>query len=111
MTRFVCGACGCVRPLCEARGCGRMSVEVYDRSLVVLRAHVGGCREELGAPTFDKCWKPAEYVLWGKLLPSQALGPRCYEHALRYVDHNGLAAGANYALIHLGELARMLDAR
>ena len=78
--------------------------------LRTLQKHVGGCREELGAPTFDKCWKPAEYVLWGKLIPAEGLGPRCYEHALRHISVHGLASRANYALIHLGDLARDLEA-
>jgi hypothetical protein len=84
--------------------------EKIAETLAVIQAHVGGCREELGAPTYDKCWKPAEYVLWGKLLPKEALGPRCYEHALLYVNGHGLAPKANFALINLRGLAEALDA-
>lgn len=77
--------------------------------LAVLREHIGGCREELGAPTFDKCWKPAEYVLWGKLIPPEGLGPRCYEHAQKHIDHHGLRSRSGYALINLLDLATDLE--
>jgi hypothetical protein len=50
-----------------------------------------GCREELGAPTYEKCFEPAEFILWGKLLPAGALGPRCYDHAAKHVGHGMLA--------------------
>jgi len=50
-----------------------------------------GCREELGAPTYDKCNKPAEFVLWGKLIEPEALGPRCYDHAAKHVGHGMLS--------------------
>lgn len=74
-----------------------------------IQKHIGGCREELGEPTYDKCWKPAEYVLWGKLLPPEALGPRCYEHAQQYVHWQGLGSGTTFALIHIGDLARACE--
>lgn len=77
-------------------------------TLRVLQAHVGGCREELGAPTHDKCWKPAEYVIWGKLAPNEALGPRCYLHAEKHVGPHALMRDANYALINLRDLVRDL---
>jgi len=80
-----------------------------DPRLCVIRRYVGGCREELGAPSYDKCWEPAEYVLWGKLIPPEGLGPRCYEHARGYIDAHSLASGTTSALIHLGDLARDLE--
>lgn len=67
-----------------------------------------GCREELGAPTWDKCWKPAEFVLWGKLIPAEGLGPRCYEHAEKHVGHYALAPGSSYALMDLRPVQRAL---
>jgi hypothetical protein len=71
--------------------------------LVVLQQHVGGCREEMADG--GKCWRPAEYVLWGKMIESAGLGPRCYDHAVAHVGHHALARRSGYALIHLGELA------
>ena len=65
--------------------------------LRTLQGHVGGCREDLGPPTHDLCWQPAEYVLWGKLIPTEGLGPRCYEHARRHVSTHGLASRAKRA--------------
>lgn len=85
------------------------TAQTRDAGLEAARHIIGGCREELGAPTFDKCWAPAEYVLWGKLLPPEALGPRCYDHAAKHVGHRALSVGANYALIHIGELAAAVE--
>lgn len=73
--------------------------------LAVLQAHVGGCREELGAPTFEKCWEAAEYVLWGKLIPAEGLGPRCHKHARQHISEQGLEPRSGYALIRLADLA------
>lgn len=28
---------------------------------------------------------PAAFILWGKLFPQEALGPRCYDHAARWL--------------------------
>jgi hypothetical protein len=72
--------------------------------LGVLQRHVGGCREWLPEKQ-DKCWAPAEFVLWGKLIDSDGLGPRCWNHAANYVDHYGLASRSEYALINLRDLA------
>ena len=64
------------------------------------------CREWLGEPTFDYCNQPAEFVLWGKLIPPEGLGPRCYEHAAKNIIHHGLYPGANYALMDLRAVRR-----
>jgi hypothetical protein len=70
--------------------------------LALLQRHVGGCREEVGG---ERCSDPAEYVLWGKLLLAEALGPRCYKHARQYIPESGLASRSGWALIRLGDLA------
>jgi hypothetical protein len=61
-----------------------------------------GCREELDA---DKCWVPAEYVLWGKLIASEGLGPRCHEHARLHVSDHLLRSRSDAAVIHIADLA------
>jgi len=81
------------------------STEAIEAALASLQEHVGGCREELGPPSHDKCWAPAEYVLWGKLIPPKGLGPRCYEHAVEHVGHDALRSRSGYALINLTDLA------
>ena len=81
-----------------------------EATMTTLQEHVGGCREDFGPPTYRLCWKPAEYVLWGKLIPPEALGPRCYDHAAKHLGHQALGVGANYALINLRDLARVLEA-
>lgn len=30
---------------------------------------------------------PADFILWGKLLPSEAFGPRCTDHAVTWLPH------------------------
>jgi hypothetical protein len=60
------------------------------------------CREELGEEAdYERCGKPAEFILWGKLFPPEALGPRCYDCATQHVDHRALAPGSGYAIFDL----------
>lgn len=75
--------------------------------LRIMRREIGGCREWVG---IDTCAQPAEYVLWGKLISPEGLGPRCYEHAAKHVDHYGLRSRSGYALINLNDLARGISA-
>lgn len=73
-----------------------------------IQRYVGPCREwppEAG----DICGAPAEYVLWGKLIPAQGLGPRCYECARRHVHHSMLEPRMHAAVIDVAELARRID--
>lgn len=74
--------------------------------LEIIQKHVGGCRDE-GDDGY-KCWKPAEYVLWGKLFPPEALGPRCYDCAAKHAGHRALAPNSGYALISLRDLEKDL---
>jgi hypothetical protein len=80
-----------------------MNKTIYE----ALQKNVGTCRE--WTTDHDRCGKPSEYVLWGKLLPAKGLGPRCYEHASKYVGRSGLMAHSGYALINLRELATDLE--
>lgn len=74
------------------------------------------CRRELGADavparrrTYDRCNEPAEFILWGKLFPNEALGPRCYDCALEQIgDHHALAPNSGYALVDLRPIRRAL---
>lgn len=59
------------------------------------------CREDLGPEAnYNRCGAPAEFILWGKLLPPEALGPRCYDHAAAHVGHLALS-DPSYAIYHL----------
>lgn len=64
------------------------------------------CREELGEPTFTKCGAPAEFLLWGKLFPPEALGPRCYDHAAKHAGHSALG-NPQWAILDLRNLERV----
>jgi len=77
-------------------------------ALEILQSHVGGCREWMDKSA-NRCGAPAEYVLWGKLIPMKGLGPRCYDHAAKHVGQRALARGEEYALINLRELAEDLE--
>jgi hypothetical protein len=68
----------------------------------VLQRHIGVCREWVG---HERCGAPSEFILWGKLIDPEGLGPRCYDHAVRYVGHSGLS-DPSYAVIGLERLAR-----
>jgi hypothetical protein len=45
----------------------------------------------------------------GSCYPAKGLGPRCYDHASKYVSRSGLMAHSGYALINLRELATDLE--
>ena len=58
----------------------------------------------------NKCNRPAVVILWGKLFPAEALGPRCPEHAEKhlgryYVD----AIREHWAIFDLRNLTRETD--
>ena len=74
-------------------------------SLDAIREVVGPCREWVD---FDCCGAPAEYVLWGKLIDPDGLGPRCWEHAALHIGPRALT-GESWAIIDLGRLARRVD--
>ena len=76
--------------------------------LETLQQHIGGCREWLPEKA-DYCWQPTEYVLWGRLIPEEELGPRCYEHAVWHVGHHALRSRSNYAFVNLTDLARDIE--
>ena len=63
---------------------GRMKFEHATRNRVQ-----EWCREDL--PNGERCNKPAEFILWGKLFPKEGLGPRCYDHAAKHAGHRALS--------------------
>jgi hypothetical protein len=44
---------------------------------------------------------PAEFILWGKLFPPEALGPRCYDHAAKWLGHGNMSRIDQYAVFDL----------
>lgn len=50
--------------------------------------------------------QPADFIVWGKLFPASALGPRCYDHAAREIGHYPLARDSGYAVFDLRGLSR-----
>lgn len=39
------------------------------------------CRREFPERAYERCGKPAKYIVWGKLFPKEHLGPRCEDCA------------------------------
>jgi hypothetical protein len=62
------------------------------------------CRNWIGD---ERCGKPAEFIVWGKLFDPDALGPRCYDCAAAQVGHNPLRLNDNisYAVYRLPDPA------
>jgi hypothetical protein len=58
-----------------------------EQTRAALRPLITTCREYVGS---DRCNAPAEFLLWGKLIPTEALGPRCYDHAAKHIGHRAL---------------------
>lgn len=52
---------------------------------------------------------PAEFILWGKLFPREALGPRCYEHAASHISPWGMGRIEEYAVYDLRLVNRFED--
>lgn len=63
------------------------------------------CRDELHAGKRDRV-RAAEFILWGKLFPAEALGPRCYDHAARHIGGAGMAMLDQYAVFDLRKVVR-----
>lgn len=63
------------------------------------------CRE-WGEDDPRRCGKPAEFILWGKLLPKEAFGPRCYDHAVKHIGHDMPSRVDQYAVYDLRAVAR-----
>ena len=66
------------------------------------------CREWIDTDVgYDHCNKAAEFLLWGKLIKPEGLGPRCHEHAARHVGERALGSDlSNWAILDLRGLAR-----
>lgn len=88
----VCESCGATKPVSAA------SVDRLRRARIVTFCRE---REEHGA----WCGKTAEFILWGRLLPPESLGPRCYDHAAAHVGHRMLGDEAS-AIADLRPLIR-----
>lgn len=78
-------------------------------TLRAIQRKVGGCREWLDDEA-RICAKPSEYVLWGKLIPADGLGPRCYDHAAKWVSQSALAPNSGWALVDLAGLVEAVHA-
>jgi hypothetical protein len=54
----------------------------------------------------DRCNEPAIVIIWGKLFPPNALGPRCEAHAADYLPLSAMYAIDQWAVFDLRGLVR-----
>jgi len=71
------------------------------------RAGTEHCREDAST---GRCGMPAEFILWGRLLPADALGPRCREHAAAHLGEPALHQLDQWAVFDLRPLLDPLGA-
>ncbi len=64
------------------------------------------CHEEFKGG--ERCRARAEFVLWGKLFPPDALGPRCYDHAVDRTNRSMPSMVTQWAVIDLRPIIRMV---
>lgn len=63
------------------------------------------CRE-WDEDSTDRCNIHAVALLWGKWFPAEALGPRCYEHAVKWAGHDMFSQIDQWAVLDLRGLRR-----
>lgn len=86
----------------EARGHAAGVAEERQRWEKLLEPLRLTCVEDLGREeNWHRCDAPAEFLLWGKLIPPEGLGPRCYDHAAKHVGFHALSPHSGYALVDL----------
>jgi hypothetical protein len=58
----------------------------------------------------ERCNEPATVIIWGRLMNSEALGPKCDEHAARHMPDRDLGQGTHSAVFRLAGLVRTTTA-
>jgi hypothetical protein len=54
----------------------------------------------------NHCAEPADFILWGKLFPPEALGPRCHDHAYEHAPGAFRGTQGQWAIFDLRGLYR-----
>lgn len=65
------------------------------------------CREcrDLEPPVHTR----AEFILWGKLFPAEAFGPKCYDHAAKHLGWQAMSRIDQYAVYDLRPINARFD--
>jgi hypothetical protein len=69
------------------------------------------CRACLDEQRDGGDWGPApaaDFILWGKLLPPEHLGPRCYDHAREALGWAAMSRIDQYAVFDLRPIRKAL---
>jgi hypothetical protein len=64
------------------------------------------CREWVEKKA-NRCNAPSDFILWGKLFPPEALGPRCYDHAYIHIGYGGISQIDQWAVFDLRPFAAL----
>lgn len=70
------------------------------------------CRDEAHERNgYSQDWNPvpADFILWGKLLPPEALGPKCFYHAQEHLGWSAMYKIEQYAVFDLRKLQKLVD--
>lgn len=66
------------------------------------------CRDE--RDFYDDPVPPADFIVWGKLAEPEALGPKCYDHAVKHLGHSMPGRADQYAVVDLRPIRAALTA-
>lgn len=55
--------------------------------------------------------RPAEFIVWGRRFPPEALGPRCYDCAVAQIGHAPLYRGSKYAVFRIADVFEAIASR
>jgi hypothetical protein len=66
------------------------------------------CREWIEEKV-NYCHEPATVIIWGRLFPKEALGPRCDDHAAQRIGHDYYSDLSKWAVFDLRNLKRSDD--
>jgi hypothetical protein len=73
----------------------------------IVRQTCRECRDEL--PIFSKNVPQADFILWGKLFPPEAMGPKCYDHAEKHIGYRGMSQIDQWAVYDLRPVHDLLS--
>ena len=72
------------------------------------RARIEWCRECRDESQWLAPGREADFILWGKLFPPEALGPRCYDHAAKWIGPASMSQVDQYAVYDLRPVHRLI---
>ena len=91
------------RAILSAALAGRTPIELPEQLQGVTRIeHCRACRDERDEIV------TADFILWGKLLPPEQMGPRCYDHTAGYLGWSAMHQIDQWAVFDLRPFNHLL---